>query len=111
MARSIVFAVMAHHLPSMTPQHSNWVRTGLFVLGCTLVAVSPAVGVIPGPGGLFVFAAGVALMLKTSLWAKRQFVHVHRRWPKIGNALNRGLRRPSARRRRAIADGDTMPAD
>ena len=95
----------------MTQQHSNWVRTGLFVLGCALVAVSPAVGVIPGPGGLIVFAAGVALMLKTSLWAKRQFVYVNRRWPKVGNALNRGLRRPSARRRRAIEDGEPAPAD
>ena len=90
----------------MTAQHSHWVRTILFVLGCALVAISPAVGVIPGPGGLIVFAAGVALMLKTSLWAKRQFVHVSRRWPRVGSALDRGLRRPSPRRRRELADDE-----
>lgn len=95
----------------MTPQHSNWVRTGLFALGCLLVFVSPAVGVIPGPGGLIVFAAGVALMLRTSLWAKRQFVHVKRRWPRIGNALDRGLRRASARRRRDIARDEAAGGD
>lgn len=86
----------------MTLAQSGWARTGVFVLGCVLVAISPAVGVIPGPGGLLVFAAGVALMLRTSVWAKRRFVHVKRRWPRVGDALDRGLRRASAKRRRGL---------
>ncbi|WP_309611297.1 hypothetical protein [Sphingomonas sp.] len=46
----------------------------LFVLGAVLIILSPVAGVIPGPGGIFVFAAGLALVLKTSLWAKRNYV-------------------------------------
>ena len=65
-----------------------------------LVAVSPLAGAIPGPGGIFVFAAGLVLMLQNSHWAKRRFVAVKRRWPKLGNLADRGLRRTSATRRR-----------
>ena len=61
---------------------------------------TPLVGVIPGPGGIFVFAGGLALMLQNSRWAKRQFVHGKRRWPKMGHYADLGLRRASARRRR-----------
>ncbi|HWW65095.1 MAG TPA: PGPGW domain-containing protein [Sphingomonadaceae bacterium] len=76
------------------------VRTGLLVLGWLLVVASPAVGVLPGPGGIFVFAAGLGLVLKNSLWAKRRYAAFKRRWPKHGELCDRGLRRPSARRRR-----------
>ncbi|MDB5706996.1 MAG: hypothetical protein JWN66_4112 [Sphingomonas bacterium] len=34
-------------------------RFGLFWLGVLLVIATPFVGVIPGPGGVFVFAAGL----------------------------------------------------
>jgi hypothetical protein len=76
-------------------------RHGLFVLGVLLVLVTPLVGVLPGPGGIFVFAAGLALMLQNSHWAKRQFVHGKRRWPRVGHYADIGLRRASAARRRA----------
>src|SRR4029079_1101123 len=38
----------------------------IFVLGALLIIVSPLAGVIPGPGGIFVFAIGLAMVLKTS---------------------------------------------
>ena len=47
------------------------VEWGLFVVGILLLAVSPLVGVIPGPGGIVVAGLGLALILKTSMWAKR----------------------------------------
>jgi hypothetical protein len=81
-------------------------RLGLFMSGAILVAVSPLVGVIPGPGGVFVFAAGLVLMLQNSHWAKRRFVHVKRRWPKLGDLADKGLRRASATRRRIRARGE-----
>src|SRR3546814_4835138 len=40
---------------------SEPLRLCLLGLGAALVAVSPAVGVIPGPGGIIVFAIGFAL--------------------------------------------------
>ena len=67
-----------------------------------LIAVSPLVGLVPGPGGMFVLAGGLVLLLRNSRWARRQFARAKKRWPKIGALLDRGLRRPSALRRRAL---------
>ncbi len=75
------------------------VRTGLTVLGAVIVVISPIIGAIPGPGGVFVFAGGLALMLQNSATAKRVFVRTKRRWPRIGNYADLGLRRASALRR------------
>lgn len=71
----------------------------MFVVGCALVLLSPVVGAIPGPGGVFVFAAGFGLMLRYSKWVKRRYVLFKRRWPKHGRWTDWGLRRASARRR------------
>ena len=78
------------------------VRTSLFVLGLLLMLSAPLVGVLPGPGGVIVFGAGLALTLKYSEWAKRQYVLFKRRHPKKGAWADWGLRRRSARRRELI---------
>ncbi len=75
------------------------IRTGLFVLGCLLLAVTPFIGVLPGPGGILTFGAGAALVLKYSGWAKRQYVRFKRRHPMKGAWADWGLRRSSHRRR------------
>jgi hypothetical protein len=94
----------------------------LFVVGLLLLfVVAPLVGAIPGPGGVIVAGIGLALVLRTSLWAKRRYVHFKRwqpkvyslrfeRWrPKIvsrrvtpGRWTDWALRRRSARRREAL---------
>ena len=79
------------------------VRTSLFVLGLLLMAATPAVAVLPGPGGIFVFAAGLALCLKNSEWAKRKYVRFKRWQPRAGAWADWGLRRRSARRRNTLA--------
>jgi hypothetical protein len=78
------------------------VRTSLVVLGVLLMLASPLAGIIPGPGGIFVFAAGLALTLRYSEWAKRQYVRFKRSHPRKGEWADWGMRRPSARRREAI---------
>lgn len=78
------------------------VRAGLVGVGVLLIILSPAVGALPGPGGVFVFAAGLALSLKYSEWAKRQYVRFKRKHPKKGAWADWGLRRESARRREAL---------
>jgi len=78
------------------------VRTALFVAGIVLIAGSPVVGAIPGPGGIIVFAAGLALVLKNSEWAKRQYVRFKRSHPIKGRWADWGLRRRSALRREAL---------
>ena len=79
---------------------SSW-RIPLLIVGWVLIVLSPVVGVIPGPGGIFVFVAGVILLLRNSHWCRRRYVLFKRRWPKLGHASDRAMRRASARRRAA----------
>src|SRR3569833_2587341 len=79
--------------------HLPPVRMALVVLGFILIALTPLVGAIPGPGGVVVFAAGLSLVLKYSGWAKRLYVRFKRRHPKKGAWADWGLRRASAQRR------------
>jgi hypothetical protein len=74
----------------------------IFVVGVLLMVLSPLAGVVPGPGGIFVFAIGLAMVLKTSMWAKRRYVHFKRWQPKAGRWADWGLRRQSAKRREEI---------
>jgi hypothetical protein len=75
----------------------------LFGVGILLLVISPLVGVIPGPGGIVVAGIGLALVLKTSMWAKRRYVHFKRWQPKAGRWTDWALRRGSAKRRDALA--------
>jgi hypothetical protein len=74
----------------------------LFGLGVMLLLVSPLVGAIPGPGGIVVAGIGLALVLKSSTWAKRRYVKLKRWKPKAGRWADWALRRRSARRREAL---------
>jgi hypothetical protein len=80
------------------------VRTALVVIGFILIGLTPVVGPIPGPGGIVVFAAGLSLVLRYSPWAKRAYVRFKRKHPKKGELADRGLRRPSARRRKELRE-------
>jgi hypothetical protein len=71
----------------------------LFLLGCLLLLLTPVVGIFPGPGGIIFFGAGMALVLRYSEWAKRQYVRLKRRFPWGGSWADWSLRRTSARRR------------
>ncbi|WP_245600288.1 hypothetical protein [Sphingomonas jaspsi] len=84
-------------------EQQPWMQSVEFAVGILLIIASPLAGVIPGPGGIFVFAAGLALVLRTSMWAKRRYVHFKRWQPKAGRWADWGLRRESAKRREAIA--------
>jgi hypothetical protein len=77
------------------------VEWSLFVGGILLMIAAIPLGALPGPGGIFVFAAGLALVLKTSMWAKRRYVSFKRKQPKVGRWADWGLRRRSAKRREA----------
>ena len=86
------------------------VEWSMFGLGVVLLALSPLVGALPGPGGILVAAAGLALVLKTSMWAKRRYVKFKRWQPKAARWTDRALRRPSARRREAAKRSQTRTA-
>jgi hypothetical protein len=78
------------------------VRQCLVALGFLLIAITPLVGPIPGPGGIIVFGAGLSLILKYTGWAKRLYVRLKRKHPNKGRWADWSLRRPSAKRREEI---------
>ena len=92
-----------------------WVEWGLFVVGVLLVGLGFLIAPLPGPGGIFLIAPGLALILKTSMWAKRHYVRIKRWQPKAGHWMDWALRRPSHQRREAIRkaerEGAGVPED
>jgi hypothetical protein len=78
------------------------VEWAIFVVGVILMILSPLAGAVPGPGGILVFALGLAMVLKTSMWAKRHYVRFKKKQPKAGRWIDWGLRRRSAKRREAV---------
>ena len=78
------------------------VEVGMFAGGVLLILGGIALAPLPGPGGIFLIAPGLALVLRTSMWAKRRYVRVKRWQPTAGRWLDWTLRRGSAQRREAI---------
>ena len=78
------------------------VQWTIFAVGVLLMIASIPIGALPGPGGIVVFAVGLAMVLRTSMWAKRHYVRFKRWQPKAGRWADWGLRRQSARRREAL---------
>jgi hypothetical protein len=81
------------------PSHHPFLRTAMLVLGVLLILLAPVVGLLPGPGGIFVFAGGLVLVLRASRWARLRWARLKRRWPKMGHLADRAMRRQSVRRR------------
>jgi len=76
-------------------------RIAQLVLGGLLLFGALLVGPLPGPGGIFLFAGGLILILRNSRWAQVRFARAKRRWPRLGRLIDRTMRRPSALRRHA----------
>ena len=87
-------------MASMTERHPL-ARAGQLSAGVLLILAAGVVGPLPGPGGIFLFAGGLVLVLRNSRWAQVQFARAKRRWPRLGQAVDLAMRRPSALRRRA----------
>ena len=88
-----------------------YVEWTIFAVGVLLLLVAPLVGVLPGPGGIIVAGVGLAMVLKTSMWARRRYVKFKRWQPKAGRWTDWALRRPSAKRREAMRKSDTIAPD
>ena len=79
-----------------------WVEWLIFAVGVILLLLAPLVGALPGPGGLIIGGIGLAMVLKTSMWARRRYVRFKRWQPKAGRWTDWALRRPSAKRREEL---------
>jgi hypothetical protein len=87
------------------------VEWSMLFVGVLLIIAGFIIAPLPGPGGIFLIAPGTALVLKYSLWAKRQYVRVKRWQPKAGRWMDWALRRPSALRREAVRKGEKPRPD
>jgi len=76
-------------------------RVTLLCSGVLLMVVAPVTAPLPGPGATLLFVAGLVLVLRNSAWARRRFVRIKRRWPRVGALSDRLMRRGSVLRRRA----------
>jgi Flp pilus assembly protein TadB len=94
----------------MKAKSEHW-RMAMLVIGWSLLVVAPIVGLLPGPGGIFVFAAGLVLLLRNSAWVRRHYAKLKRRFPKAGHICDHAMRRPSALRRREVAKARVAQAD
>jgi hypothetical protein len=88
-------------------------RAAQLGLGGVLIIGAGIMGPLPGPGGIFLFAGGMILILRNSRRAKTKWARLKRRWPRTGHMVDRVMRRPSALRRhgRAKAARRTVAVD
>ena len=64
--------------------------------GVLLMVAGPLIGAplpVPFPVGLVLFGAGLALVLRNSLWARQRYVRWKRRYPRAGKITDFGLQR------------------
>ena len=73
---------------------SQPVRIIQLVIGAILMVLGPLIGgPLPGPLGFLFFGLGLALVLRNSLWARRRYTVLKRRYPKAGSWSDWALRR------------------
>jgi hypothetical protein len=88
------------------------VEWSMFGAGVLLIVGGLVLAPLPGPGGIFLIAPGLALILKTSTWAKRRYVRAKRWQPRAGRWMDWALRRRSAKRREALRKAEQQqPAE
>jgi len=68
-------------------------RSGMVLLGFAIIGVGILIAPIPGPGGIPVIVVGLMVVLRNSFKARRQFVRLHRAYPKTLYPIRRLLRR------------------
>lgn len=68
-------------------------RVALMVGGVLVVLLGILIAPLPGPGGIPVIALGLILILRSSYWAKRQFIRAQYARPRWVYPFRRLLRR------------------
>ncbi len=84
-------------LPSPARSRSRLLRTArrwaLMAGGLLVVLLGILIAPLPGPGGIPVIAVGLMLILRSSFWAKRQFIRAQYARPKWVYPFRRLMRR------------------
>ncbi|ESQ76791.1 hypothetical protein [Asticcacaulis sp. AC402] len=66
------------------------------IAGILLMLFGIAIAPLPGPMGVPFFMFGLILLLRSSVWVKRRFVRLSRRFPKLVGPV-RAMLRPGAK--------------
>ena len=93
-ARLNFFQMLARFVRMLV--RSEPVRVVQLGFGLVLMLLGPIVGStvpVPLPVGLILFGAGLALVLRNSLWARQRYVRWKRRYPRAGKITEFGLQR------------------
>ncbi len=72
------------------------IKLALMAVGAMLIALGIVISPLPGPLGLPVMLLGLAVLLRSSIWVKRQFLRLRARYPKVLGPV-RALLRPGAK--------------
>lgn len=95
----LMYAVVmprARHSPAddlareVVARFARWLLVGL---GLIIIAAGVLISPLPGPGGIPVIVLGLMLVLRNSFWARKQFIRMQRRHPKVVFPLRRLMRR------------------
>lgn len=78
-------------------------RVLMLSLGIMLMLAGAALSPVPGPWSVPLVVLGLLLVLRNSLWARRRYILLSRRWPRPFALTNRFLRR-----RRPVAPPQTI---
>jgi hypothetical protein len=68
-------------------------RSALMGAGLLVIVLGILIAPLPGPGGIPVIALGLVLVLRSSFWAKRQFIRAQYARPKYVYPFRRLLRK------------------
>ena len=68
-------------------------RVAYMVSGTLVVILGILIAPLPGPGGIPVIALGLVLLLRSSFWAKRQFIRAQYARPRYVYPFRRLLRK------------------
>ena len=68
-------------------------RLAAMMLGALIIVAGIIIAPLPGPFGLPIALVGLAMILRNSFWAKRQFIRAQYRRPKFVYPFRRLLRK------------------
>lgn len=68
-------------------------RVAYMVSGILVVIIGILIAPLPGPGGIPVIALGLVLILRSSFWAKRQFIRAQYARPRMVYPFRRLMRK------------------
>ncbi|MBW7850492.1 MAG: hypothetical protein H3C38_08365 [Rhodospirillales bacterium] len=85
----------------MRLRQRRWFKVTAISTGVVVLAIGLVLGPLPGPTGLPVMFVGSVIILRHSSSARRWYILLGRRWPRLVGAVDRVLRRRRHARRRA----------